>query len=159
MSARELRLERIRSVQGHTAGFVSRFFATVVDIIVLFVIGFLVVAFVALVRWVTTSHGFHLERPNEVVAGVVGFVLSVAYFGYFWGTTGRTLGEQFFGLRSVTKAGARIPWAAALLRSVLMTLFPIGVLWVLVSRRNASVQDLICRTAVVYDWRYHAPES
>jgi uncharacterized RDD family membrane protein YckC len=158
MTARELRLERIRALQGHTAGFVSRVLGTIIDIIVLFVIGFLLVAFAALVRWVTTSQGFHMERPNDVVAGVLGFVLAVAYFGYFWGTTGRTLGEQFLGLRSVTTRGTRIPWAIALVRSVLTTLFPIGVLWVLVSRRNASVQDLICRTAVVYDWRYHAPE-
>jgi uncharacterized RDD family membrane protein YckC len=159
MTARELRLERIRSLQGHSAGFVSRVLATVIDIIVLLVIGLLLVAFVALVRWVTTSRGFHLERPNEVVAGVLGFVLAVAYFGYLWGATGRTLGEQFLGLRTVTTAGARLSWAVALTRAVLTTLFPIGVLWVLVSQRNASVQDLICRTGVVYDWRYHAPDS
>jgi hypothetical protein len=33
---------------------------------------------------------------------------------------------------------------------VLCTLFPIGLLWVLVSRENRSVQDLMLRTSVVY---------
>jgi hypothetical protein len=35
--------------------------------------------------------------------------------------------------------------------------FPIGLLWVLVSRKNASVQDLIVRSAVVYYWSYLPP--
>jgi hypothetical protein len=33
------------------------------------------------------------------------------------------------------------------------------LLWVLVSRYNASVQDLLVRSAVVYDWSYHAPDA
>ena len=38
-------------------------------------------------------------------------------------------------------------------------LFPAGLLWVLASRRNASLQDLIVRTAVVYDWAYHPADE
>jgi uncharacterized RDD family membrane protein YckC len=38
-------------------------------------------------------------------------------------------------------------------------LFPAGLLWVLASRRNASVQDLIVGTAVVYDWAYHPADD
>jgi hypothetical protein len=34
---------------------------------------------------------------------------------------------------------------------MLCTLFPIGLLWVLVSRGNRSVQDLMLRTSVVYE--------
>ena len=29
----------------------------------------------------------------------------------------------------------------------------ISMLWILVSRKNAGLHDLVCRTAVVYDWR------
>ena len=38
-------------------------------------------------------------------------------------------------------------------------LFPAGLLWVLVSRRNAAVHDLLTRSAVIYDWSYHAPDA
>jgi hypothetical protein len=33
------------------------------------------------------------------------------------------------------------------------------LLWVLASRRNASVQDLVVGTAVVYDWAYHGADE
>jgi hypothetical protein len=32
-------------------------------------------------------------------------------------------------------------------------------LWVLASRRNASLQDLVVGTAVLYDWAYHPAEE
>ena len=47
--------------------------------------------------------------------------------------------------------------ARAVARAVLCLLFPIGLLWVVVSRRNASVQDLLVRSAVAYDWAYRGP--
>jgi uncharacterized RDD family membrane protein YckC len=46
-----------------------------------------------------------------------------------------------------------------LARAVLYVLFPAGLLWVLASRRNASVQDLVVGTAVVYDWAYHPADE
>jgi hypothetical protein len=36
-------------------------------------------------------------------------------------------------------------------RAFFCTVFPLGLLWVLVSQRNHSVQDVLLRTAVVYD--------
>jgi hypothetical protein len=36
-------------------------------------------------------------------------------------------------------------------------LFPILLLWVAVSRQNRSVQDLVLRTSVVYDWTARGP--
>jgi hypothetical protein len=32
-----------------------------------------------------------------------------------------------------------------------------GLLWILVSRRNASVQDLVVGSVVSYAWRYRPP--
>ena len=56
-------------------------------------------------------------------------------------------------------AGARPgrPEAAASLgaasRAVFVVLVPIGIAWVLVSRDNRSLQDLVLGTRVVYDWQ------
>jgi hypothetical protein len=44
-------------------------------------------------------------------------------------------------------------WAGAALRSAFCVLFPIGLFWVAVSGANRSVQDVVLRSSVVYDWR------
>jgi hypothetical protein len=36
-------------------------------------------------------------------------------------------------------------------RALLCVLFPVGLLWVLLSGENRSVQDVVLRTSVVYD--------
>jgi uncharacterized RDD family membrane protein YckC len=83
--------------------------------------------------------------------------MAIGYLTFGWATTGRTLGKQLAGLRAVNRGGGRLPYPRALLRAVLCVLFPVGLLWVLVSRRNYAVHDLLVRSAVVYDWYYHAP--
>ena len=40
----------------------------------------------------------------------------------------------------------------ALLRAVGYVVFPIGLLWVAISPANRSVQDVILRSSVIYDW-------
>jgi uncharacterized RDD family membrane protein YckC len=40
----------------------------------------------------------------------------------------------------------------SLLRAVTCVVFPIGLFWAALSKRNASVQDLVFGTSVVYDW-------
>jgi uncharacterized RDD family membrane protein YckC len=77
--------------------------------------------------------------------------------------TGLALGAAGLALevlRVLDRSGRRLRVPRALLRAVLYVVFPAGLLWVLVSRRNASVQDLLVGTAVVYDWSYrHAGKS
>ena len=56
------------------------------------------------------------------------------------------------GLRAVRRDGTDLsPWRA-LSRAVLYIIFLPGILWAIVSRKNASIQDLLVGTAVVYDW-------
>jgi uncharacterized RDD family membrane protein YckC len=69
------------------------------------------------------------------------------------------VGKQIAGLRVVEVAGRRLSLWRSLTRALLYVLFPAGLLWVLASRRNASLQDLILRTAVVYDWAYHPADE
>ena len=56
------------------------------------------------------------------------------------------------GLRVLNAKGTRLGLAPASLRAVFCVLFPIGLFWVPFSSDNRSVQDLVLRTAVVYDW-------
>jgi uncharacterized RDD family membrane protein YckC len=59
----------------------------------------------------------------------------------------------------VDRVGRRLSVVRSLARAVLYVLFPAGLLWVVASRRNASVQDLVVGTAVVYDWTYHPADE
>jgi uncharacterized RDD family membrane protein YckC len=151
--AREARLQRIHALQGVRAGFVSRVVALALDFIILGVIYLLILGFVAIVR------GFHLDKPHGWFGLAVGFVIAVLYFGYLWTATGRSVGEQFFGLRTVRANGDRMRAGTAYVRSVLWVLLPIFILWIPISRRNDAVQDIVCRTAVTYDWSYHPPAT
>ena len=76
-----------------------------------------------------------------------------------WASTGRTVGKQVAGLRVLDQTGRRLSLRRALLRAVLYVIFPAGLLWILVSRRNASVQDLLVGTGVIYDWTYRSPDE
>ena len=41
--------------------------------------------------------------------------------------------------------------------AILCVVFPIGLLWCVVSEENRSVQDLLLRTSVIYDWSVRVP--
>jgi hypothetical protein len=45
----------------------------------------------------------------------------------------------------------RLGWWRAGLRALLCVIFPVGLFWSAVSRRR-SVQDVVMRSVVVYDW-------
>ena len=57
------------------------------------------------------------------------------------------------GLRVVNSRGNTLRWIKALLRSGFCLIFPFGLLWVLINKENRSLQDLVLRTSVIYDWR------
>ena len=48
--------------------------------------------------------------------------------------------------------GRKLRVVGAFVRAVFCTAFPIGLLWCAVSPANRSVQDVVLRTSVVYDW-------
>ena len=52
----------------------------------------------------------------------------------------------------VNRHGQRLHPLVALVRAVCYVIFPMGLLWVLVSGHNRSLQDLVVRTSVIYDW-------
>ena len=86
------------------------------------------------------------------MAGGVAF----AYLVTSWVSTGRTVGSQVFGICVLTEQGALPKPGRAMARALLcLTIGWISIVWVLVSRKNAAIHDLVCRTAVVYDWRGH----
>jgi uncharacterized RDD family membrane protein YckC len=156
---RDSRYAEARALQGHRAGFASRVVADAIDLGVAWLLGLAALLAAGVVRYLLTGPPLRLPvLPNWLGAGAGG-VIAVAYLALSWAATGRSVGKQVAGLRVVDRAGRRLSLWRSFCRAVLYVLFPAGLLWVLASRRNASVQDLIVGTAVVYDWAYHPPDQ
>jgi uncharacterized RDD family membrane protein YckC len=156
---RPVRHPQAKALQGHRAGFVSRIAADAVDLGVIWAIGLSLLLFAGVVRYLLTGPPLRIPVLPNWLDAAAGTVIAVGYLASGWASTGRTVGKQVAGLRVLDHAGRPPSPRRALLRAALYVLFPAGLLWVLVSRRNASVQDLLVGTAVIYDWSYRAPEE
>jgi len=144
---------------GRRAGIVSRCAANTVDfvVVVLVVAGGYMVVSAAIFLWSPSSFQFP-EPPGGMLMLAAGIIL----FGYLtvsWAITGRTYGDHLLGLRVVNFRGERMHWAGAAARAALCVIFPVGVMYVAISSRNRSVQDVLLRTSVVYDWGHVMPVS
>jgi len=156
---RDIRYAEARALQGHRAGFASRIVADLVDLGVAWLLGLSALLAAGVVGYLLTGPPLRLPvLPNWLDAGAGG-VVAVSYLGLSWSATGRSVGKQIAGLRVVDRGGQRLSLRRSFARAVLYVLFPAGLLWVLASRRNASLQDLVVGTAVLYDWAYHPADE
>ncbi|MFF1695285.1 RDD family protein [Streptomyces sp. NPDC058257] len=135
------------------AGIVSRGIATVLDALVLAVIGFAIQVGVGCVRLVVTGPPFHFPNPSLWLSGASGCALAVLYLACSWAAIGRTVGGRLMGLRVSDRAGRLLGWPRSLVRAALCVTFPLGLCWIPLSRRRASVQDLVVVSIVRYDQR------
>lgn len=149
---RRIRHPRAAGLQGTRAGAVSRLLAIAIDVGVawgVFIVGF---ASAGLVWDFLHSGSVQLASPGPLVTALLTSAVFVLLLTFGWSTTGRSVGKQVMGLRVVTAAAGRLPVVTALLRAIGYVVLPIGGVWMLFSRRNATLQDRFCGTVVVYDW-------
>jgi uncharacterized RDD family membrane protein YckC len=102
--------------------------------------------------WLFLRRGASFRFPTVTYQGtyVVGAIVLTLLFAIAWSTTGRSYGDRLLGLRVINRRGERLGFAPAFVRAVLCVAFPPLLFWAIVDRR--SVQDLVLRTAVIYDW-------
>lgn len=140
------------TIQGRRAGLVTRALANVLDVVVVVLLLAGGYAAVAAGKFLINPSGFRFPAPSFALVLLLGGATTAVYFAVAWRLTGRTIGDEVTGLRVVNFRGERMRWAGAVLRAVFCTVFPVGLLWVLVSPQNRSVQDAVLRTSVIYDW-------
>jgi uncharacterized RDD family membrane protein YckC len=141
-----------RPYQGTAAGIVTRLAANTLDALV---VGMALVgtyAGVVAVRFVFAPRGFRWPDPSLIWFVVGFFAILVVYLTAAWWISGRTLGDHVMGIRVVTGKRRRLRIGRAFARALFCAGFPIGLLWCAIDPRRRSVQDLVLRTSVVYDW-------
>jgi ADP-ribose pyrophosphatase YjhB (NUDIX family)/uncharacterized RDD family membrane protein YckC len=142
-----------RAPPGRPAGIVSRVLAAAIDgAVVMLMCGGAFLTVVG-VRFVLSPLTFQWPTPSWALSLLVAAVLAAGYLTVGWAVTGRTYGAAVLGLRVCTAGGGSLGWPRAGLRAVLCVMIPVGLLWVAVSPRRRSVQDVMVLTVVVYDWQ------
>jgi uncharacterized RDD family membrane protein YckC len=146
----------VRERQGRRAGIASRLLADVLDLLTVVLVAVVLVVVAAGILSVFSGN-FEIPTPPEPAREILAGLLLLGYLAYGWGLNGRTLGKLVLGLRAVGADGGDLSPGRGLARAALCLAVPVGLLWVVVSRRNASLQDLVLGTAVIHDWGFAAP--
>ena len=139
----------------------ERLVAYILDSIIIgvFIIAFILVGFIALGSGATMEGNRIVDvTPFAALVSsiifIVGTLIAVLYFPFFWARGGATLGMRPFKLRVVRdRDGGRIGWGTALLRLVGLwiaaAVFYIGYIWIFIDKRRRGWQDLIAGTCVI----------
>lgn len=138
----------------------QRVLATLVDATVLFVVA--LVVFV--VQWIAGATVAIMGAPGgvQVAVGILGTlvvlaipVLFVAYYVYFEGSKGQTIGKMVCGIKVVREDNGGLPGTkAALVRTLLRVVdgllgYLVGLLFALSSERRQRLGDMAAHTLVV----------
>jgi len=157
---KEIRNERSRTAQGRRAGFVSQAIGAALDAAVIFALDFVALATFGFLRFLVSSDDYQMPQPGPLLNAVIVIAIGVALLWSAWSGSGRAPGMAVLGLRVVGRDGRPLSSRRAFWRAVLgVTTLGVGVVWVLVSRKNKSLYDLVCGSAVIYEWRPGLPES
>lgn len=143
------------NLKGHYAGFISRFLAYSIDLVIV------VIALIA-VGWVITTtseiFGFGILTLTGLwiaVTGVLSFLFVGSYYVFFWSLIGQTPGKMIMGLRVVSVDGSPVSVWQSLRRFVgylISFILFLGYLWILADDRRQGWHDKIASTFVVYAW-------
>lgn len=158
------------SLQGHYAGFASRFLAYIIDAIVI-TVGLLV--FLGIFSLLRSFFNFDdiianwfksiLENPTRGTIfrwfAAIGLITITAflYFVIFWSITGgKSFGKALVGVRIVRLDGEPLTVMRSVRRYITFWLAAIplflGLLWVLGDDRRQGWHDKLSNTCVIYDW-------
>ncbi len=149
---------------GYYAGFVSRLFAFVLDVIIL-------VVAITLITWLITFVDVLFDIEAFLGGNVISVILTAlltfgVYIGYplfFWTLTGQTPGMMLMGLRVVTTDGHYVSLGRSIRRLIGYVIaalpFFLGFFWILVDDRRQGWHDKIAGTCVVYAWDARPDET
>lgn len=143
------------SLQGHYAGFASRFAAFVVDVALITGIFMLALAAINFAASIVTGNDVAFSRGYVWVV-VAYAVWAFIYFAHSWEASGRTAGMALFGVQVVRDDGGDVNGRRAIVRTLALPLsfllLGLGFLGILLGNQRRALHDVIAGTAVVYCW-------
>jgi uncharacterized RDD family membrane protein YckC len=134
------------------AGIVSRLIAAGVDLFVVICLLLSGYAGWSVLLFILQTRTFTFPRPAPALVVVAYGIVAISYLAITCWVNGRSYGQHVMGLRVTTPRGDRLHFPRALMRAAVCICFPIGLLWVVVSRHNAAAHDVLLHTSVNYDW-------
>ncbi len=159
------------TLQGQYAGFVTRLFALVVDLLLVLgavlIMGFvitMILRFFNLNVWLSDIYDDLVQSSDffraatRVFAAVGGFwfVFLFYYILLLPASAGVTVGKALMGVRVVRMDGTRLTATRSTRRYVTFWLAALplflGLLWVIVDDRRQGWHDKLSGTCVIYDW-------
>ena len=145
-----------------TAGFVSRFLAFAIDVVLVSIVLAAAAWFLGRVGAMLrlTAPGW-LDPVKSWLSGTIAFLAAAAYFTVGWAAFGRTFGKAFMGIRVTTQGGRRLGFGRSALRFLgyLVSALPLylGFVWILFDGRRFGWHDHIAGTRVVYSRKRWTP--
>lgn len=110
-------------------------------------------------RFIRAPRGFTAPEVSSRALITAALLVAVLLLTASWSSTGRSPGGRLMGLRVLDRHDRPPHFFRSLLRALTCVTFPLGLFWSAVSKRNASIHDLVFSTSVVYDWRTRTPGS
>ena len=143
------------SLQGHYAGFASRFLSFVVDMVIITAIYLLVLAAISFSARILTGRDIAFHRGDIWV--IIGYAIwAFIYFARCWGANGRTAGMAVFGVQVLRDDGGDVSGRKAALRALAFPLsfllLGLGFLGIVLGDRRRALHDVIAGTTVIYCW-------
>ncbi len=152
-----------KTLQGHYAGFITRFFAFVIDIIIVMTITTVTAVVLTLIinffdlAPVENSASFDSRNIMLWLIFTFNFVLFFGYFIFFWMTSGQTPGKGFMGVRVIGVNGRPLTFFQAVVRLIGYWIsalaFFLGFLWITIDDQRQGWHDTMARTYVIYSWK------
>jgi uncharacterized RDD family membrane protein YckC len=143
------------SLQGHYAGFASRFAAYVIDAAVTTGVFMLGLAAVSYAAGVLTGHAITWNK-GDLAVGVTFLAWEFVYYAYCWGSSGKTLGMAILGLRVVHRSGVQLTRSRAVVRTLAFPfsflLLGLGFAGIVLGADRRALHDLVAGSAVIYSW-------
>ena len=135
-------------------GFNRRFAAIVVDVtFIIFITSVMAISFSFLAWFIGAFKPYSDVVPFTNLAIILGILISVGYYTYFWTKSGQTIGKTVAGIKVISADGSPLTWGQSFMRYIGYIvsgfLFSLGFLWVIMDKRRQGWHDKIAKTYVV----------
>jgi uncharacterized RDD family membrane protein YckC len=142
------------------AGLGSRFVATLVDTIIIFLLQVVAVVVAGLITSAISETAF-ADKLSAWIIAIFGLIMAIFYWGYYiffellW--NGQSPGKRWVGLRVIRANGTPITLSEALIRNLvrivdfLPAAYGVGIVTMFIDKQSRRLGDLAAGTLVVQD--------